>query len=110
MLQADDPEDYVLATGTAFTVRDFVITAFEHAGLDWERHVRFDQRYLRPTEVEALIGDASKAKMRLDWVPSVQPTELVRIMVDADVAALEHAGTPWLDQPPLDYWPKVQAS
>jgi len=110
MLQADDPEDYVLATGTAFTVRDFVVTAFEHAGLDWERHVRFDERYLRPTEVESLIGDASKAKMRLDWVASVQPAELVRIMVDADVAALEHAGTPWVDQPPLDYWPRVQTS
>lgn len=110
MLQADDPEDYVLATGTAFTVRDFVITAFEHAGLDWERHVRFDERYLRPTEVESLIGDASKAKMRLDWVASVQPSELVRIMVDADVAALDHAGSPWLDQPPLDYWPKAQTS
>ena len=108
MLQADDPEDYVLATGTPFTVRDFVITAFEHAGLDWERHVRFDERYLRPTEVASLIGDASKAKMRLDWVPSVQPVELVPIMVDADVAALEHAGTPWCDQPPLDYWPRVQ--
>ena len=58
MLQADDLEDYLLATGTAFTVRDLVFTAFEHAGLDWERHVRFDERYLRPTEVESLIGDA----------------------------------------------------
>ena len=62
MLQADEPDDYVLATGGSFTVRDFVETAFEHAGLDWEKHVRFDERYLRPTEVDALIGDASKAE------------------------------------------------
>ena len=54
MLQADEPDDYVLATGGNFTVRDFVVTAFEHAGLDWEKHVRFDERYLRPTEVDAL--------------------------------------------------------
>ncbi len=62
MLQADEPDDYVLATGGNFTVRDFVVTAFEHAGLDWEKHVRFDERYLRPTEVDALIGDACKAE------------------------------------------------
>ena len=62
MLQADEPDDFVLATGGDFTVRDFVVTAFEHAGLDWEKHVRFDERYLRPTEVDALVGDAGKAQ------------------------------------------------
>jgi GDPmannose 4,6-dehydratase len=89
MLQADEPDDYVVATGTAYTVRDFVQFAFEHAGLDWERHVRFDERYLRPAEVDALIGDASKARDRLGWQPEVLTPELARIMVDADRLALE---------------------
>ena len=62
MLQADEPDDFVIATGTSYTVRDFLQIAFEHAGLDWEKHVRFDERYLRPTEVDNLIGDASKAE------------------------------------------------
>ena len=74
MLQADRPDDYVLATGTAHTVRDFVQFAFDHAGLDWEQHVRFDERYLRPSEVDALIGDASKATEQLGWTaPGVGP-------------------------------------
>ena len=110
MLQADEPDDYVLATGGNFTVRDFVITAFEHAGLDWEKHVKFDERYLRPTEVDALIGDASKAKEKLGWVPKVQTDELARIMVDADVEALEHEGRPWIDRVKLDDWPSVGAN
>jgi GDPmannose 4,6-dehydratase len=88
MLQADEPSDYVVATGTAYSVRDFVQFAFEHAGLDWERYVRFDERYLRPSEVDALIGDASKAEQTLGWKPSVLTPELARIMVDADLAAL----------------------
>jgi GDPmannose 4,6-dehydratase len=88
MLQADEPADYVLATGTSYSVGDFVRFAFEHAGLDWERHVRFDPRYLRPTEVDDLIGDASRARERLGWVAKVHTPELVRIMVDADREAL----------------------
>ena len=88
MLQADEPADYVLATGTSYSVRDFVELSFAHAGLDWERHVRLDPRYLRPTEVDDLIGDASRAKERLGWEAKVHTPELVRIMVDADVAAL----------------------
>jgi GDPmannose 4,6-dehydratase len=88
MLQADEPDDYVVATGTAHTVRDFVQFAFDHAGLDWEQHVRFDERYLRPSEVDALIGDASKAADRLGWKPRVLAPELARIMVDADRAVL----------------------
>jgi GDPmannose 4,6-dehydratase len=92
MLQADEPTDYVVATGTAYTVRDFVQFAFERAGLDWEEHVRFDERYLRPSEVDALIGDASKAEAELGWKPTVLTPELARIMVDADRAAV--AGRP----------------
>ena len=87
MLQADEPTDYVVATGTAYSVRDFVQVAFDHAGLDWERHVRFDDRYLRPTEVDALIGDASKAAAVLGWKPRTLTPELARLMVDADYAA-----------------------
>jgi GDPmannose 4,6-dehydratase len=88
MLQVDEATDYVVATGTAYSVRDFVQFAFEHAGLDWEKYVRFDERYLRPSEVDALIGDASKAEAALDWKPSVLTPELARIMVDADISAL----------------------
>ena len=107
MLQADEPDDFVLATGGHVTVRDFVATAFEHAGLDWERHVRFDERYLRPTEVDALIGDASKAERVLGWKPVVHTDQLARIMVDADIAAFEHEGRHWIDQPTLEGWPAL---
>jgi GDPmannose 4,6-dehydratase len=89
MLQRDEPDDYVVATGVAATVRDFLTAAFGAAGLDWERHVRFDPKYERPTEVDALIGDASKARKLLDWAPTVHYGELARIMVEADVAQLE---------------------
>jgi len=84
MLQADEPGDYVVATGTSYSVGDFVRMAFEHAGLDWEKHVKFDPRYLRPTEVDDLIGDASKAKELLGWRAQTYTPELVKIMVDAD--------------------------
>jgi GDPmannose 4,6-dehydratase len=104
MLQADEPDDYVLATGVGITVRDFLQIAFDRAGLDWEAHVRFDERYLRPTEVDALIGDASRAGGKLDWVPSVDGRDLARLMVDADIAALEHEGRPWIDTVALDWW------
>ena len=84
MLQADEPDDFVVATGTSYTVRDFVRIAFEHAGLDWERHVRFDPRYLRPTEVDNLIGDPTKAQELLSWTAQTHTPELARLMVDAD--------------------------
>ena len=84
MLQADEPGDYVLATGTAYTVRDFVELAFDHAGLDWREHVKFDERYLRPAEVDALIGDAAKAEAELGWKPQILVPDLVRLMVAAD--------------------------
>ena len=104
MLQADEPDDYVLATGGNFTVRDFVETAFSHAGLNWEDHVKFDERYLRPTEVDALIGDASKANEKLGWVPEVDTAQLARLMVDADIEELAHAGSPWIDKVHLKSW------
>ncbi len=104
MLQVDEPDDYVLATGVGITVREFLEIAFGHVGLSWEDHVRFDERYLRPTEVDALIGDASRAREKLDWVPTIDGRELARLMVDADVEALEHAGSPWIDRVPLPWW------
>lgn len=88
MLQHDEPSDYVVATGTSYTVRDFLHFAFEHAGLDWTKYVRFDDRYLRPTEVDSLIGDPSKAARLLGWQPQVLPPELARLMVDADCSML----------------------
>ena len=90
MLQLDEADDFVVATGTSYSVRDFVQLAFDHAGLDWERHVRLDERYLRPSEVDALVGDASKATEALQWKPRVLTPELARIMVDADRVALEN--------------------
>lgn len=89
MLQRDVPDDYVVATGEAATVRQFLEVAFSHAGLDWTEFVRYDPKYERPSEVDALIGDASKAEELLGWKPSVRVGELARIMVDADVASLE---------------------
>jgi GDPmannose 4,6-dehydratase len=103
-LQVDQPDDYVLATGIGMTVRRFVEVAFEHAGLDWQEHVRFDERYLRPTEVDALIGDATKAGDKLGWKATVDGETLARLMVDADVEALRHAGRPWIDTVGLASW------
>lgn len=85
MLQRDEPDDYVVATGQAATVRQFVETAFAHAELDWAEHVRYDPKYERPSEVDALIGDAAKARELLGWEARVEVNELARIMVDADI-------------------------
>jgi GDPmannose 4,6-dehydratase len=104
MLQAAEPDDFVLATGRGYTVREFAETAFEHAGLDWQKYVKFDDRYLRPTEVDSLIGDATKAADSLGWKASVHTAELARIMVDADIAALECDGKPWIDKPTVAGW------
>jgi GDPmannose 4,6-dehydratase len=82
MLQQDAPGDYVIATGEAFSVRDFVEAAFAHAGLDWKEFVKIDPRYFRPTEVDFLLGDASKANRELDWKPQVKFNDLVQMMVD----------------------------
>jgi len=88
MLQQDVADDYVLATNTAYTVKDFLQFSFEAVGLDWEKFVRFDERYLRPTEVDALIGDYSKAKSTLGWEPKVLTPELAKRMTLAEVSAL----------------------
>lgn len=89
MLQAPAPEDCVVATGTSYTVRDFVRLAFDHVGLDWEGHVRHDPRYERPSEVDALIGDAARARAALGWRPSVLTPQLAALMVDADIRQLD---------------------
>jgi GDPmannose 4,6-dehydratase len=85
MLQQDKPDDYVVATGESHSVQDFVELAFSQVGLDWHRHVELDERYLRPTEVDALHGDPTKAQARLGWRPRVGFAELVRMMVECDV-------------------------
>jgi GDPmannose 4,6-dehydratase len=92
MLQHGHPDDYVVATGATHAVREFCQEAFGHLGLDWEEYVVVDPRYYRPAEVELLVGDASKAKHALGWEPTVPFRELVRIMVDADMATLEQTG------------------
>jgi GDPmannose 4,6-dehydratase len=93
MLQADEPEDFVIATGESHSVREAVEVAFARQGLDPEEHVEIDPRYYRPSEVDELLGDASKAREKLGWEPKVGFTELIELMVDADVAALEDQRT-----------------
>jgi len=88
MLQQDQADDYVIATGVSHSVRQLVETAFGHVGLDWQKYVRIDPAFLRPAEVDHLIGDASKAKRVLGWEPSVSFERLVAMMVDADIATL----------------------
>ena len=88
MLQQDQPDDYVVATGVTHSVRECLEVAFEHAGLSIDDHVALDSEFLRPAEVEHLIGDASKAQRLLGWEPKVSFEELIRMMVDADLALL----------------------
>lgn len=88
MIQKETPGDYVLGTGVAPTMREFVEEAFDYAGLDWHDHVEIDPRYFRPTEVDFLLADASKARRELDWSPKVTYKDLARIMVDADMEAV----------------------
>jgi GDPmannose 4,6-dehydratase len=88
MLQQDEPSDYVIATGKAHSVRDCVHIAFDHVGLDPSRYVVIDERFLRPAEVDHLIGDASKARERLGWAPRTTFEEMIRLMVEADARAL----------------------
>src|SRR3954454_6546620 len=89
MMQADAPDDYVIATGETHSVREFLGEVFGILDLDWQKHVQVDPRYFRPAEVDLLLGDATKARKELGWEPTVTFEELVRIMVDADVKALE---------------------
>jgi GDPmannose 4,6-dehydratase len=97
MLQEDDPDDYVIATGEPHSVRGFSELAFAHVGLDPERYVKTDPEFLRPAEVDHLVGDASKARKQLGWEPKHSFQDLVELMVDADLARLSSEtsiGTP----------------
>ena len=85
MLQQETPDDFVIATGVGATIRDFCEEAFSFAGLDWQEHTQIDERYLRPSEVDALIGDPSKAKNQLNWEATTHWRELARLMVEADM-------------------------
>jgi GDPmannose 4,6-dehydratase len=89
ILQQDKPDDYIVATGETHTVQEFLEIAFAHVQLDWKDYVKHDGRYERPAEVDLLVGDASKAKRVLGWEPKVRFPELVRLMVDADLASLQ---------------------
>lgn len=89
MLQQDEPDDYVIATGESHTVREFCEAAFGRVGLDYEKYVEIDPRYYRPSEVDYLLGDPSKARTQLGWEPKTTFTDLVNLMVDADVARLD---------------------
>jgi GDPmannose 4,6-dehydratase len=101
ILQTDSPDDFVIGSGTDVSVREFLEMAFQHAGLDWEKYVRFDNRYMRPTEVDTLVADPSKAESSLNWKARVEPRELAKIMVDHDLATLDkfvidqHQGGLW---------------
>jgi GDPmannose 4,6-dehydratase len=90
MLQQDEPDDYVVATGETHTVREFCEIAFSHVGLDYQQYVKTDERFVRPAEVDLLLGDPAKAKRVLGWEPKVSFRELVEMMVDADLA--RHGG------------------
>jgi GDPmannose 4,6-dehydratase len=85
MLQQDKPDDYVIATGETNSVKDFLQTAFDYVGLNWQDYIAIDEKYFRPAEVDLLIGDASKAYNKLNWKPKIKFTELVKMMVDADI-------------------------
>ncbi|CAN5423848.1 GDP-mannose 4,6-dehydratase [soil metagenome] len=91
MLQQEQPDDYIIATGATHTVREFVAATFNYLDLDWRDYVVQDPRFYRPAEVDLLVGDAGKAKRQLGWEPTVKFEELVQMMVDADLAALAHA-------------------
>lgn len=89
MLQLDEPDDFVVATGTKYSVRDFLTFAFGHVGLEWEKYVRFEESLLRPAEVDSLIGDYGKVRDATGWTPEVLSPELAKIMVDADLEFVE---------------------
>ena len=90
MLQQDSPDDYVIATGEAHSVQELVEIAFEQAGLEWQSSVKLDKAFIRPAEVDLLIGDPSKAKKQLGWTPTVSFQQMIRMMVDADIERLSH--------------------
>ncbi|GDZ92822.1 GDP-mannose 4,6-dehydratase [Planktothrix agardhii CCAP 1459/11A] len=94
MLQHSEADDYVVATNETHSIREFLDIAFGHVNLDWQNYVKFDERYLRPAEVDILIGDADKAKEKLGWEPSISFEGLVKLMVDSDLKALEETQEP----------------
>jgi GDPmannose 4,6-dehydratase len=95
MLQQDRADDFVISTGESHSVRELVEVAFGHVGLDWQKHVRLDPKFLRPAEVDHLIGDSTKARTTLGWKPDVDFPGLVKMMVDADLGRLTRMpGTP----------------
>jgi GDPmannose 4,6-dehydratase len=107
MLQQPAGDDFVVATNTDLSVKDFVQMSFKHVNLNWEDYVRFDERYLRPTEVDSLVGDATKANNAFGWKYSVGPEQLAQIMVDHDIATIEgHAA----DVPAGETWAKAVAN
>jgi GDPmannose 4,6-dehydratase len=89
MLQQDEPEDFVVATGKTHSVRELLDVAFGHLGLDPEDHVRVDERFIRPADVDQLVGDATKARQKLGWAPEVTFEELISMMIKHDLALLE---------------------
>jgi GDPmannose 4,6-dehydratase len=89
ILQQADPEDFVLATGKTHSVRELLEAAFGAVGLDWEKHVEIDAKFIRPSEVDFLCGDATKAREKLGWEPKVKFEELVKMMVEADLKLLK---------------------
>ena len=101
MLQHNEPADFVVATGESYSVREFLLESFGYAGLDWEKHVEIDPKYFRPTEVDYLRGDSSKARRALGWAPETSFKQLVRMMVHSDLrkAQLETAQNAVLDAP-----------
>jgi GDPmannose 4,6-dehydratase len=103
MLQHDKPDDYVVATGTSYSVRDFLKASFDEVNLDWEKYTRYDSKYERPTEVDALIGDATKAHAQLGWKFKTDPMDMARMMVRGDIALLENPGLKVPDAG-HDYW------
>jgi GDPmannose 4,6-dehydratase len=106
MLQQPNGDDFVVATNTDLSVKDFVEMSFEHVNLKWEDYVRFDERYLRPTEVDSLVGDATKAQNAFGWKYSVGPEQLAQIMVDHDIATIEGHKP---DAPAGETWAKAVA-
>ena len=90
MLQQDNPKDYVIATGKSHSVEDFLEKAFQYVGIDnWREYVSIDKKFMRPQDIDNLIGDSSKAKKELGWTPSVSYEELVKMMIDEDKRVFE---------------------
>ena len=94
MLQQDQPGDFVIATGETHSVEDFLVAAFSHVDLDWREYVVQDPQFMRPAEVDLLVGDPSLAGVALGWEPNVSFAGLVRMMVDADLALIQRGGKP----------------